>query len=341
MQPKLYNNFDSNRQFSIPVDKQLRESESAVIASGYTSFDILNKYQQEFYRLSQLQGCRIIIGMAFHEGLSEKKFKLLKKIHERINNPSNQSGVFLTLRPFHGKVYIFENPNSELQLYLGSSNFSNTGLKGNLECTVPVLETGLRDQIFDFIDELESQSLLIQINQYKNSKISRKKLAKNHQDLFDNLSKHKLSFRDVSGATNFVIDLANVVSPKKYKSNLNTYFGKGRWSRTTNTIKPRPWYEIEIICGSEINSNPLYPKGDFLMYTDDGLIIPMRTQGDYYKNLRSKDSLQIFGRWLKGKLEDANVLNGIELITEDTLLEYGNSNLTLYKISADKYYAKF
>jgi len=80
-----------------------------------------------------------------------------------------------------------------------------------------------------------------------------------------------------------------------YLQNLNVYFGKGRLNSTTGITKPRPWYEIELIASNDLNSLPNYPKGDFLAYTDDGLIIPMRTQGDYFKNIRSRNSLQIFG----------------------------------------------
>ena len=67
----------------------------------------------------------------------------------------------------------------------------------------------------------------------------------------------------------------------------------------------------------------------------------MRTQGDYFKNLRSKDSLQIFGMWLKGKLERAGVLKKYDPVTIDTLREYGNSQLKLYKISDTEYFMSF
>jgi hypothetical protein len=67
----------------------------------------------------------------------------------------------------------------------------------------------------------------------------------------------------------------------------------------------------------------------------------MRTQGDYFKNLRSKDSLQIFGIWLKGKLERAGVLKKYDPVTIDTLREYGNSQLKLYKISDTEYFMSF
>lgn len=90
-----------------------------------------------------------------------------------------------------------------------------------------------------------------------------------------------------------------------------------------------------------MNSKPEYPKGDFLAYTDDGYIIPMRTQGDNYKNIRSRDSLQIFGIWLKGKLEKSGSLKRYQFVTQETLIEYGNDKIEFYKIEEGKYYIEF
>ena len=128
---------------------------------------------------------------------------------------------------------------------------------------------------------------------------------------------------------------------EKEKSSLNVYFGKGRLNTKTGIVTPRPWYEIEIIASNDITSNPIYPKGDFFAYTDDGYIIPMRTQGDYFKNIRSRNSLQIFGMWLKGKLQNVNVLQLLQPVTNDTLIDYGNSNLALYKMDEERYFMKF
>ena len=67
----------------------------------------------------------------------------------------------------------------------------------------------------------------------------------------------------------------------------------------------------------------------------------MRTQGDNNKNIRSKDSLQIFGIWLKGKLERSGCLKRYEPVTSETLAEYGSDKLIFYKIDNGKYYMEF
>jgi len=137
----------------------------------------------------------------------------------------------------------------------------------------------------------------------------------------------------------FDLDLKRVA--EKPKSNLNVFFGKGRLNNARTKIKPRPWYEIEIIADEGVRANEHYPIGDFNVLTDDNLVIPMRIQGDYYKNIRSKRSLQIFGMWVKGKLEKSGALNKYQPVTLDTLREYGNDKLTFYKINETDYYMKF
>jgi len=135
------------------------------------------------------------------------------------------------------------------------------------------------------------------------------------------------------------ISLERIVT--KEKSNLNVFFGKGRVNSKRDKLIPRPWYEVEIICDKNINTQTNYPKGDFIAFTDDGFIIPMRTQGDNYKNLRSRSSLQIFGYWLKGKLERSQVLKKHKPVTLEILKNYGKSSLYLYKIDEGMYYMSF
>ena len=86
-----------------------------------------------------------------------------------------------------------------------------------------------------------------------------------------------------------------------------------------------------------------YPKGDFHVTTSDGFAFAARTQGDYYKNLRSKTDLHVMGLWLKGLLEDAGALSSDpqELVTIDTLATYGNSIIRLYKVSSRDYVMHF
>ena len=102
----------------------------------------------------------------------------------------------------------------------------------------------------------------------------------------------------------------------------------------TGTVIPRDQFKVEIIIDIATTKNPIYPQEYFVAYTDDGLVFPCRTQGDYYKNLRSRDDLKILGHWLKRKLQKKAVLELFQPITSQTLEEYGKDYITFMHLLA-------
>ena len=61
--------------------------------------------------------------------------------------------IFITLRKYHGKIYKFKKDQNDL-IFVGSSNFSGTGMYGNLECNTSVLDRGSKDHISKFLNHL-------------------------------------------------------------------------------------------------------------------------------------------------------------------------------------------
>lgn len=338
----MYTNTDLHGgNFKTILKKEFKSTKNIVIASGYASTDIITEFQTEFVRIARSGGsAKLLLGMAFYEGLSQTKLDILRCLCKDLNDINDNSGVYVTYtRKYHGKVYHFDNGTQD-NIFVGSSNFSTSGTSGNIECTIPVNDSTTKIKVKEFLKYLFSEENSVSIlkadiiipgsKKYKD-KISLVSL--------DSLQKYNPTTLDISTLPNFVFPLNRVV--EKEKSSLNVYFGKGRLNRKTGIIKPRPWYEIELIANKDINSNPLYPKGDFDAYTDDGYIIPMRTQGDYFKNIRSKKSLQLFGMWLKGKLQKSGSLTPLTPVTLDTLIDYGNNTLIFTKIDDGKYHISF
>ena len=137
------------------------------------------------------------------------------------------------------------------------------------------------------------------------------------------------------------VDISLSRVDKQQQSNLNIFFGKGRKNESTGKVIPRDWYEVELIVDSKTISDPIYPKGNFLAHTDDGLTFDCKTEGANHKNFRSKHDLKILGRWIKGKLEKSGVLKQFEPVTSQTLQAYGRDYIRLYKISNSEYYLEF
>lgn len=323
------------------LDNEFKTSHNISVASGYASLDVINAFKNPFLEVAKNGGTsRLLLGMAFYEGLGQKKLKAVTELNTALQFYGNKSGVFVTNgRRYHGKVYQFDKVESS-NIYVGSSNFSGSGTRGNIECTVPILDENQKIKLIAFLDDLYSPNYSIPIDKAVISVPSKKKIIlKRAENNWANLKKYDPSTIDLKGLPKFVFPLDKVADNEK--SNLNVYFGKGRLNKSNGTIAPRPWYEIELIAKSSLNSQAYYPKGDFLAYTDDGLIIPMKTSGDNYKNIRSAKGLQNFGIWLKGKLENNGVLKKYEPVTLETLEEYGNDKLTFYKMEEGKYYMSF
>ena len=334
----MFTNLDRHHggNFRDVLEHNLNGAKKVRIASGYISLHTIQAYNSQLEEIARLHGnVQLMLGMAFYEGLSVKQYDACLDLHNRLSAYTN-SGVYVAHgRRYHGKIYDF-NQQGNNKVFVGSSNFSPSGLAGNIECTVEIVDSVQKTKVNNFLD-----SLFVNHSERIDDVVintgSRTVVTLTVNDKYRRLLKHT-RIVDTS-LPSLMIDLERIA--EKPSSNLNVYFGKGRENKQTGKIVPRPWYEIEIISSTDINSLPNYPKGDFYAYTDDGLIIPMRTQGDYFKNLRSKDSLQIFGMWLKGKLERAGVLKKYDPVTIDTLREYGNSQLKLYKISDKRYFMSF
>lgn len=338
----MYTNLVSHGgNFRQALINEFSTAENVQIASGYTSLNIIQQFRPNFINIASDGGTsKFLIGMAFYEGLGTKKLEELLSLNEELKALNNYSGIYVTNgRRYHGKVYRFYNDRGS-NIFVGSSNFSTSGTYGNIECTVPIETEEKKVQIINFLDDLYSEEYSIDIAKAEIKESGkRKSLRKSIENYWVALQKYNPESIDTTTLPKFTYPLERVA--EKEKSNLNVYFGKGRLNRKTGIVRPRPWYEIELIAANDLNSQANYPKGDFLAYTDDGLIIPMATQGDYFKNIRSKNSLQIFGIWLKGKLERSGALNRLEPVTLDTLTEYGRTNLTFYKIDDGKYYMEF
>lgn len=147
----------------------------------------------------------------------------------------------------------------------------------------------------------------------------------------------KVSASGLAAAMNARTDIAFEIPIKPYEvsphSNLNVFFGKGRES-LNGLVKPRHWYEVELIVPKSVTSQAGYPQSRssnavFTVITDDGWSFKCKVSGDYSKNFRSEGDLKILGKWLKGRLENAGVLTVGSPVTADTLKRYGRDSFTL------------
>jgi len=319
------------------------QTTSLAAVSGYVGKETVDRLIQLVSKRPELS-IKLVVGMAAKEGLSERSYESLGKLHQLLSensatNKDKDSGVYWYFsgqngersRGLHAKAYRITGDQVD-DLFIGSSNFSFSGLShaGNVELNVLDTSSHAKREFDDFFARnLGSGFNFVPYDKVEDFPIR----GKTKQQ-----SRKKTGLQKVAKPSNFKnypfvdIDLALNIE-EKTRSSLNVCFGRGRWSRTTGKVKPREWYEVEVICPKIVTQDPAYPKGDFQVVTSDGYSFLARTQGDYSKNLRSKDSLLTLGLWIKSCLEEAGALTNSpqELVTLDTFENYGNSILRLYR----------
>lgn len=331
--------------FESVLDDEFKYAKSVRICCGYVSPSTIGAFKDRLIKIAANGGSAILlVGLATWEPFSSKQEKALLQLNHELERLDAKSGVLLSFRRrYHGKVYQFfwdhQHDVAKSSIYAGSSNFSLAGLSGIIECTLPVQEAGQKQQIHEFMNYLCSSSQARNITKIDYPTDTRPRIIKSGSEkLWNQLQRCAPSTFNTSTLPKVEIPLD---PGKHHQSGLNVYFGTGRENKVTGQVTPRTWYEVEVNAGRAITSLPEYPKGPFTGKTDDGLVIPMVTNGDYCKNLRSKGGLDVLGRWLKGKLEHKGLLKLRQPVDREMLEDYGTDKLTLYKISKDEYFMQF
>jgi hypothetical protein len=320
------------------------ETDRLRMVSGYVGKEMVTQLRAELKKQKSV-AVELVVGMAAKEGLTQASYENLMALNEELQKRAHlkhkRQGVFAFFsgdkaersRGMHAKAYLFDR-GARRQLIVGSSNFSFSGLNpaGNVEVNVIHTSEGIVNQFENFFETLHTRRMAVPLNLIKDFPI-RGRALRVREEAFASLKKVKkptdfkrYSFVDIDFARNI---------ENQTRSNLNCCFGKGRWARATGIVRPRDWYEVELISPIDVATHPQYPRGEFLATTSDGYEFRAVTNGDYFKNLRSADDLKILGIWLKGCLEDAGVLSDDpqEIVTRDTFTDYGNSVLRIYRPS--------
>lgn len=320
-----------------------RETSRVRIVSGYVSKDIIQRTREVIQENRKIE-FELVVGMAVKEGLTQGVYDALLGFNDDLQakqkSDSSRGGIYGFFsgsegqrdRGMHAKAYLFDQSNNK-RLVVGSSNFSFSGLsqRGNVEMNL-VTENPQDVSAFErFYENLHESHFAVPLHLIEDFPI-KGAAAKRRKEQFGAILVNRPS--DFKKYPFVDIDLGRNIDNQS-KSNLNTFFGKGRWARSSGVVRPRDWYEVELIVPNEVTANPLYPKGTFQVVTSDGKAFEASTQGDYFKNLRSARDLKILGMWLKGLLEDAGALSQdpYEMVTAETFGKYGNSVMRMYRDS--------
>ena len=304
--------------------------DDVTLAVGFTSHDSL-LYLNRLVEVNSDQRVTLCVGLARTQGMTRLQRDAASLLDDTLRS-TGRGGVFVAHQvAFHGKVSVFGRMGAPVGAIMGSSNLGSLTPPRSeyepryMEVDV-VLDTSSHvDELSNLVTRLVNEC---SVPYAEAADVIPTVETKNHelygrQDVEILSATETKELYDVNREPSFELALKT-----EAKSNLNVYFGKGR-ENSQGHVRPRNWYEVELIVSTAVTEKPGYPNGDFLVCTDDGYVFACKTSGANSKNFRSREDLTVLGRWLKGRLEANGILRVGDLVTEETLLAYGRDALKL------------
>lgn len=310
----------------------LPQTEQLDIAVGYITADSLIELQKAV-ELNNVHKLNLIIGMHYFDLFTPVEYKTAIQLNQFLTDNNIGEVRLVTPFRFHGKLYAFHKKDQTIAGIIGSNNLSSIvdSRNGIYESSLLLKESTTLRQLDGFIRELKDKATDI-ISDLEISEFKTSNPLLEGQDFVQKATSEEIA-ACLAARTDIIFDIPVKDTPQ---SNLNVFFGKGRETKSTGVIKPRHWYEAEIIVSKNITSRLEYPMAltdtaTFDVLTDDGWKFKCKVSGDYSKNFRSEGDLRILGKWLKGRLENAGALAVGEKVTQSVLNNYGRSNFSLTK----------
>jgi hypothetical protein len=307
------------------------------IATGFISGDSLVELKRMVsFRHGDLF-VNLFVGMNYLEGFTQLQYSTLKDLDSFLRD-NNWGRVFVSPNAyFHGKLYSFtDSSNNCLGGFVGSSNLSSF-----LSTNQSYIES---DVFFEGGEaELVNENIIHVINdlgvRFNEVDPITQFLPPETDLLRGNERVTKLTDEEFNTAISTLTNITVEIPLKtETKSNLNTYFGAGK---TPGRYSPRSWYEVEIIVPKNtphVEHLPDKHFGPFKVITPNHYMFYCERQGDYSKNLRSSGDLRVLGKWIKGEMENAGVIQCGEMVTQETLNRFGKSKIVFTKSSSDFWY---
>lgn len=314
------------------IKADLAIATEADIAVGYVSGASLVELGN-IVRNSNIKRISLIIGMYYHEGMPEGCYRLALELHEEWTSRGIGEVRLVIPMKYHGKSYVFYKDDVAFSAVIGSANLSV--LKPDAS-TLRQYELAYRITSQHDIDAIAEHCRLLKRGNCSRAidTVSDMTIIPGHNTALDNIvgvqrltPDKSAEYRQAVGDYSFALPLKvpaeseKLLEGRQYftKSNINVCYCPD----TRNKKRPpkaRNWYECQLTVASTIYSQPGYPaKNDpFYLITDDGYKFLAHTTSDHNKQFAAVGDESIMGRWLKGRLVAAGLVNPVNNTLEDT-----------------------
>ena len=321
------------------------------VAVGYTSAASII----ELGTMAENFGTKAIcltIGMYYTEGMPEKIYHTAMKMNQKWHQIGIGEIRLVTPFKYHGKLYCFYKRAQPFAAIIGSANLSAIKLEASnrRQYEISALTTNPAEvsDIANHIEKLKQPSCSANIAEINRIPLIHEiNTALNGIELVTSIPPSNVAFYEqCSPNVSFFLPLKVPMSADRHlddgrhftKSNINVCYAAPRSKR-----KPRDWYETQLTVGAEIYRMNGYPEKNkpFFVVTDDGYWFKAHTTSDNNKQFSAVGDELIMGRWLKGRLVAAGIVDPVNntaedtdrkgMITQEMLDEYGCDRLLFKK----------
>lgn len=348
---------EGGESFSSTVATEISTAERVEIAVGYVSRASLFELDS-LIRNAQVAYTVLTIGMYFIEGMPESSYYAACEINEAWQKDGVGEIRLVRVCKYHGKVYCFYRQGLPSSAIIGSANLGAMKLEATnrRQYELAILTDAEEDcqQAAEIINRLNAPACSANIADIPNIPLVREQnVALNNVDTVAQLPQsdvdaYQRSLTDISFALPIKVPAygeRHMDDGKHFtKSNLNVCYAAPRSAR-----RSRDWYETQITVDKRLTLLPGYPEKNrpFFVITDDGYRIKVHTTSDGNKQLSAVGDELILGRWIKGRLAAAGLVNPVNdtqrdtdrtgMITREMLLRYGCERLVLAKTTKQAY----
>lgn len=322
--------------------KAVHKADEIDIAVGYVSKASL-KQLQSLVDVIEIKRICLTIGMYYHEGMPEGTYNVALALNEEWTRRGIGEVRLVRAFKYHGKVYVFYKDGKPFSSIIGSHNLGAIKLEASnlrqYELSAVTEEPDELQEVSSHVKDIMLPKCSTNISALQDVPLIREV----NKALVDQEFVSKITPEEVDAYKKRMTEVSFELPLKVPEdgndqsmrgSNINVCYASGR---------KRVWWEIEMVVSKSIRDLPGYPlcQKPFMAITDDGWKFQAWTCGQNNKNLYSKDDLKIMGRWIKGRLVAAGLvepinrvesdLDGKGVITHKMLEKYGRDTITLTK----------
>lgn len=308
--------------------EQAKKSDSIEIAVGYISKAALDEIETivEQYDISRVT---ITIGMYFIEGMPENSFHTAKKLNKKWQDSGIGEIRLVRAFKYHGKLYCFSKDGTVVSAIIGSANMGvikpDAANRRQYEIASLVEDPSECAEFASFIDKLKAPRCSANIADITGMTLIREQnVSLNGVDTVTQVTPAgvKLYYQHKT-ETSFVLPIKVPAFEERFmddgkhftKSNINVCYAAPRSKR-----KSRDWYEVQMTVAKEITRLEGYPEKNapFFVVTDDGYWFKAHTTSDGNKQFSAVGDELIMGRWIKGRLAAAGLVDSVNDSQKDT-----------------------